>query len=141
MGDFYMTLMLRAAGVALAALVALLVLRGTGSTFTVFVKIGAVLLLFWLVSVGLARGISTIREVVSEFIEPDSFVGTSISVMIKALGISLIGRICSDICKECGESGLALGVESAAGVVIFLLSLPILTEILAFASDILSRGA
>ena len=41
-----MALVLRASGVALAALAVILVLRGTSSTFAVFVKIGAVVLRF-----------------------------------------------------------------------------------------------
>lgn len=141
MGAEAMTLMLRAAGVAMAALVVLLVLRGVGGSFSVFVKIGAALLLLGLVIIELARGVSAIRDIAFEFIDENSFVGTSLSVMMKALGIALIGRICSDVCRECGESGLAQGVESAAGVVIFMLSLPILREILEFASEVLSGGA
>ena len=81
------------------------------------------------------------RELVSGFIDENSFVGVSISVMIKALGIALIGRICADVCKECGENGLAQGVELVAGIVIFSLSLPILSEILSFAYGLLQNSS
>ena len=136
-----MTIILRASGVALAALALLLVLRGYSSGFSSFVKIAALLLLFGVVMLELSEGISSVYTLVSKFVDADSFVGTSISVMIKALGIALIGRICADICRECGENGLAQGIESVAGVVIFSLSLPILSEILSFASDMLQRSA
>ncbi len=136
-----MELMLRVAGVAIAALVILLVLRGISNTFTVFVKIAALLFLLGFFIVELAEGVSAVRELVSEFIAPESFVGISVSAMIKALGIALVGRISSDICRECGENGLAQGVESVAGIVIFSLSLPILSQILNFASDLLQRGS
>ena len=136
-----MTLILRAAGLALVALVALLALRGMSSAFATFVRAGAVLLLFGLFVFELVEGISSIRELVSGFIDDDSFVGISISVMIKALGIALIARICSDVCRECGENGLAQSVELVAGIVIFSLSLPILSEILKFASDLLQRSS
>jgi stage III sporulation protein AD len=89
----------------------------------------------------LSHGVSSIRETVFAFIDSESFVGTAISVMVKALGIALVGRICADICRECGEAGLAQGVEAVAGGVIFSLSLPILSEILEFASDVLARGS
>ena len=135
-----MTLILRAAGIAIAALVILIALRGVSSVFATFVKVGAMLLLFGFFIFELAEGISSIRELVSRFIDADSFVGISISVMIKALGIALIGRICADVCKECGEGGLAQSVELVAGIVIFSLSLPILSEILSFASDLLQRS-
>ena len=136
-----MTLMLRAAGLALVALVALLVLRGMGRGFSAFVKVGATLLLFGLALFELSRGINTVRDIVSGFVDSESFVGRSLSVMIKALGIALIGRICADICKDCDEGGLAQGVETVAGAIIVSLSLPILTEILEFAADVLSRGS
>lgn len=135
-----MSVMLRAAGVAIAALVLVVVLKGSSGGFAAFVKVGAVLLLFGIVIFELSDGISYVRRIVSEFIAPDSFVGVSVSVMIKALGVSLIGRICADICRECGENGIAQGVESVAGIVIFSLSVPILAEILSFAADVLNRG-
>lgn len=136
-----MTLILRVAGIAIAALAVLFVLKGISNTFAVFVKIAVLLLLLGFFVVELADGISSVRELVSAFIAPDSFVGVSVSVMIKALGIALVGRISADICRECGENGLAQGVESVAGIVIFSLSLPILSEILNFASDLLQRGS
>ena len=136
-----MDVILRAAGVAIAALAVLLVLRGVTGNFAVFVKIAAVLLLFGMAILELSHGVSSIRETVFAFIDSESFVGKAISVMVKALGIALVGRICADICRECGEGGLAQGVEAVAGGVIFSLSLPILSEILEFASDMLARGS
>ena len=136
-----MSLMLRAVGIAVVSLVALLILRGTGKGFSVFVKVGASLLLFGLALVELSRGITEIRELVSGFIDSSSFVGRSLSVMMRALGVALIGRICADICKDCDENGLAQGVETVSGVIIFSLSLPILSEILQFAADVLSKGS
>ena len=136
-----MELILRASGIALISLVLLFVLKGFSGGFAAFVKVCAILLLFYTVIAELSHNISEIRGLVSGFINSDSFVGVSLSVMIKALGIALIARVCADICRECGESGLAQGVESVAGVVILSLSLPILSEILTFASDVLRQGS
>ena len=136
-----METLLRAAGVSLIALVLLIVLRGISGSFATLVKVGAVLLLFGIAALKLSEGVAEIRALTSAFIDEGSFVGVSISVMVKALGIALIGRICADICRECGESGLASGVESVAGIVIFSLSLPILAEILQFAAELLRRGS
>ena len=135
-----MELVLRASGIAIISLVVLFVLKGISGSFASFVKVCAILLLFYTVIVELAQNVAEIRGLVSDFIDSDSFVGVSLSVMIKALGIALIARVCADICRECGESGLAQGVESVAGVVILSLSLPILSEILTFASDVLQQG-
>ena len=135
-----MALVLRASGVALTALAVILVLRGASSAFATLVKVGAVVLLFGMTLAELASGLDDIRGVVSGIVDGASFTGRAISVMLKALGIALVGRVCADICKECGEQGLAQGVESVSGIVIFSLSVPILSEILLFASDMLERG-
>lgn len=135
-----MELLLRVSGVAVAALVILFVLRGMSGNFTVFVKIAAIILLFGMVVFELAESVNSVCELAFGFIDGDSFVGVSLSVMLKALGVSFIGRICTDICKECGENGIAQCVEMAAGAVILTLSMPILSEILNFASDVLRRG-
>ena len=136
-----METLLRAVGVTVIALVLLVALRGISGTFAMLVKVGAVLLLFGIVVLRLSEGVAEIRALTSEFIDEGSFVGVSISVMVRALGIALIGRICADICRECGEGGLANGVESVAGVMIFSLSLPILSEILRFAVELLRKGS
>ena len=136
-----MDIMLRVVGVTVAALVLLVVLRSISGTFATFVKVGAVILLLGAVVLKLSEGIAEIKSLMSVFVDENSFVGISVSVMVKALGIALVGRICADICRECGESGLATGVESVAGIVIFSLSLPILSEILQFAAELLRRGS
>ena len=136
-----METVLRAVGVAVIALVLSIVLREISGRFAMLVKVGAILLIFGIVVVKLSEGVAEIKSLTMSFIDENSFVGVSISVMVKALGIALIGRICADICRECGEGGLASGVESVAGIVIFSLSLPILSEILQFAAELLRRGA
>lgn len=136
-----MTVVLRACGIALIALVALFVLRSVSSGLSSFVKIGAAVLLFGLVMLELTKGIEALKEIISVLGSSNEFVGEAIGVMLKALGIALVGRICADICRECGEGGLAQGVEAVAGVVIFSLSLPILSAILSFASDVLGRSS
>ena len=135
-----MTILLRAIGIALVSLVAIFVLGGRGSGFKSFVKVGACVLIFSILATELASGIDAIRDIYFDIRVENEFLSESLSVMIKALAIALIGRVGADICKECGESGLALGIESVSGVVIFTLSLPIVSSILEFASDVLRRG-
>lgn len=135
-----MSVLLRAIGVALVSLVAISVLGGIGSGLKSFVKIAACVLLFSLAVSELSQGVDAIKDAYLGIKSENEFLGESISVMIKALAIALVGRVGADICKECGEGGLAQGIESVSGVMIFTLSLPIVTSILEFASDILQRG-
>lgn len=136
-----MALILKGVGLALVAIIALLVLREISGRFTVLVKLAAVVLLFALVVGELSVILGSLTEDIRKVISQDEFLNSSVSVMLKALGVALIGKICSDICRECGENGIAEGVEMLSGVVILSLSLPMLSKILSFASEILQRGS
>ena len=48
-------------------------------------------------------GISERLDQVSEYV----------AVMVKALGVAILTQICSQICNDCGERGIAGGVELA----------------------------
>lgn len=135
-----MPLLLRALGIALLSLAIIFVLRGMGGGFEGFVKASACVLLFSFAGVELARGIDAIKDIYLGIRLENAFLGEALGVMIKALAIALVGRIGADICKECGESGLAQGIETVSGVIIFSLSLPVLSQILTFASDVLQKG-
>ncbi len=52
-----------------------------------------------------------------------------VSVMIKALGVTVLCRICADVCRDCGEPTLAGGVESAGKLTLVLLALPMISRL------------
>ena len=136
-----MALILKGAGIAFIALIALLLLRETSGRFSVLIKIGTVVLLFALIIGELAVVFGELLGDIRDVISQEEFLKSSMSVMLKALGVALIGKICADVCKECGENGIAEGVEMLSGVVILSLSLPMLSKILGFASEMLKRSA
>ena len=51
-------------------------------------------------------------------------------LMLKGLGIAVLCRICSDICRDCGEPTAAAGVESAGKIGLLILALPAVGEVL-----------
>lgn len=61
-------------------------------------------------------------------------------ILFKALGIAVLTQCCSEICRECGESTAANGVELAGKVEILLLCLPLINEILSTAKNLLEFG-
>ena len=61
------------------------------------------------------------------------------SVMLRALGVCVLSRICSDVCKDSGETTAAGAVESAAKFALILLSLPILEELISYAESLAGR--
>ena len=63
------------------------------------------------------------------------------AVLFKALGIALLTQLCAEICRECGESAAASGIELTGKIEILLLSLPLINEILLLAEELLDMGA
>ena len=61
--------------------------------------------------------------------------------LLKALGITVLTQCASELCRECGESGAAAGVELAGKVEILLLALPLIGEILSTARELLSLAS
>jgi len=61
-------------------------------------------------------------------------------LLLKALSIAILTQCCSEICRECGESAAASGVELTGKIEILLLSLPMIHEILSVAGQMLSLG-
>lgn len=71
-----------------------------------------------------------------------AFEGSSaeyVSIMIKGLGIVTLGRICSDICRDCGQNGVAAAVESCAKLAVVLLAMPSVLGILEAVDTLISR--
>ncbi len=63
------------------------------------------------------------------------------TILFKALGIAILTHFCSEICRECGESAAASGVELTGRIEILLLCLPLINEILEAAQAFLSLGS
>ena len=63
-----------------------------------------------------------------------------VSVLLKALCIAFLTYICSLICRECGETGIAYFVELAGKGEIILLSLQLIGEIFEVVEKILDIG-
>lgn len=63
--------------------------------------------------------------------------GIYISVLLKAVGITIIGQITSSICKDSGEQALAYTVDIASKIAVLIVSLPVITTIFEFISEIL----
>lgn len=61
-------------------------------------------------------------------------------VLMKGLGISILTQSCANLCRECGEGGIAEGVEWMGRVEILLLALPLLERLLGLTRELLALG-
>lgn len=61
--------------------------------------------------------------------------------LFKALGIAVLTQCCATLCRECGEAGVAGGVELAGRVELLLLALPLIEEILSTVRELLALAS
>ena len=121
--------------IALIALVLATLIRHWKSDFLPIFRI-AVLLLFAIPALSSATPlISFLRELTSSTTASEHG-----APLLKALGIAVLVQWCSDVCRECGEGGIAGGVELIGKIEILLLALPLIREILSVAERLLSLG-
>ena len=62
------------------------------------------------------------------------------TMLLRCLGIALLARIVSDVCRDTGEPSLSSAVEMAAKALILLLALPTVETLLATVTSLLSGG-
>ena len=59
-------------------------------------------------------------------------------ILLSGLGITLLSALGAGICRDFGESGLAMAVESAGKIAVVLQALPLIAEILDMTKGLLS---
>lgn len=121
------------AAIALSALVLLAVLKKVSPEQGVLLSIGAVLLVLLLMLEGAVPLINQLQIMM----ETELFNHEYIQILVKAIGITIVGQVTEGICKDCGESGLAYGVSIAARTAVLLLSMPLLGELFRNLSEVL----
>ena len=61
----------------------------------------------------------------------------AVEVLLKALGISILAHLTANVCRDAGEGSIAYYVELGAKIEILILSLPLLSELLDLARELL----
>ena len=62
-----------------------------------------------------------------------------VSLMVKGLGIVTLGRVCADVCRDCGETGVAAAVETCSKLAVLVLAMPSVFSILEAVDELISR--
>ena len=61
------------------------------------------------------------------------------TVMMKAMGVAVLGESACDICKDCGENSISNGVEICTKISIIIIAVPLITDIMGLAEEFLSQ--
>ena len=133
--------LLKVCGVAILCSVCLVILGRFAGGMGFAVRIGGSVLIFGALLMMVSENTAIMREMTSFLGGTDGLASQAFSLMLKALGIALVSKFCSDICRDCGEGSLAGGVESVGRIAIISLCIPVVAEILGYASAILDSGA
>lgn len=124
--------MIKYCGVALCALAAILILKGQKSDFAGLVGVAAGVILFSAAVVTFLP----IFEFVENTMSKTSF-SEHMTVLGKALGITLAVQLSAEVCRDAGESALASKLELIGKAEILLLALPLVSELMRLAAEIM----
>lgn len=58
-------------------------------------------------------------------------------IILKTLAIAYMTQISGEMCRECGESSIAFGIETVGKIEIVVLSLPLINNIISMAGELL----
>ena len=108
-----------------AALCALVVRRGAeGIALALGLGAGALIL-------GQVLGAAeAVRALMDELGERAGLSPAVLDPVIKTVGIAILTRISSEVCRDAGESGIAAAVETAGAVLALWIALPLLRAVL-----------
>lgn len=87
----------------------------------------------------LAIGASEIFSRISGQLLGDELSGYA-KIMLKALGIAIVCRLCGDICRDLGEGAVGSGVELGGKLAILALCIPLIGELMGYAVKLLELG-
>lgn len=127
--------MLKLCMVALLILTSSTVIRGWKSDFLPLIRMGSIVLFGTLLIVSAKPLLALIRTLGN-----GASASKHIETILKGLGIVILTQICSDICRDSGETTLAGHVETVGKLELLLLCIPLIEEILAIAEKLLTMG-
>lgn len=59
-------------------------------------------------------------------------------IVLKALAISYMTQIASELCDECGEKNIAFAIETIGKIELIILSLPLINKIISMSEEMIS---
>ena len=130
--------MLKICALAFLCISVCVIIRVVSGAIATAVRMAGIILVLGGVVIMISGVVADARSIVESF-SGNSQITRYWSVMLRALGIAVLCRICTDVCRDCGESAIAGGVETAGKISILALSLPMIEDIIEYARDLLSR--
>ena len=117
---------------ALCAVLFAALVQKTNKEYALLISLGtaAVLLLFLLERAG------PVFQQVEDLAASGPLEGEAVGLMLRAVGITVVGQVVARLCKDAGESALAYTVELAARAAVLAATLPALGQLLEYLGEI-----
>ena len=117
---------------ALCAVLFAALVQKTNKEYALLISLGkaAVLLLFLLGRAG------PVLQQVEDLAASGPLEGEAVGLMLRAVGITVVGQVVARLCKDAGESALAYTVELAARAAVLAAALPALGRLLKYLGEI-----
>lgn len=113
-------------GIALIALVIIIILRQYKPEFVIYVELIAGVIILSMSF----EGITSIVNLIQSYSNKISISSKFIIVLLKITGIAILAEFASSICKDAGESSLATKIDIGSKVMIVTTSIPIISSLL-----------
>lgn len=125
---------LKFVAVSILCLILCIILRQTRPEFLPFAQIASVIILTVMITQHLKNLLEAVNEVIGEIgIIEDGY----IILLIKVLGIAIVTKIASDICRDNGNSALGTNIELIGKIMIFAMCLSLVKTIVELAKGLL----
>jgi stage III sporulation protein AD len=124
-------------GIALVGLTALVILRQYKPEWAPLLR-GAVTVIALSMIVSMAAvAVSYLKELTAG---TDALSGESWGLLLKALGVAFLTETSAAVCRDSGEAGLAVWVETAGKLEILLLSVPLIRTVMDTVTALLGQA-
>lgn len=121
-----MELLIKACAAVLITVVTSLLIKRTNPEISMLLSICTVMLIL-LSSIELLDGLKDLRQTVKKIASGSEIY---ISPVMKCLGISIITKIGSDLCKDASHSAASFALEMTGSICALLLVMPLLMSVL-----------
>lgn len=124
---------IRIIGVAISALVIIIILKQYRPEFSIYVSLISGILIITLI-IGKLDGII---QILKNLANKSSINNEFLNILLKVTGIAILTEYIISICKDAGESAIASKVDLGGKVIIMSLSIPIISSLLETITEIL----
>ena len=124
---------LKICGIAIICAVVCILIKNYQSGFLIPTRISGTIILYSAAIVFLSPLVKYMLGIMDGVISAQH-----IELIIKSMSIAYITQATSEICKECGENSLAMGVDTIGKMEILILAIPLIESLIRMAGELVS---